>query len=102
VTYGNFHTLPRPTADPVAARMNASLDDQSPRPPVWLAGAELDCVMCCSSCAFGGRNYELCAPDSRFRAVGAGFCQHWPHDASAELLFRCCGAGPFPAQHVVI
>jgi len=30
VIQGNFHIFPRPTADPVAAKMNINLEDHSP------------------------------------------------------------------------
>ena len=30
VIHGNFHMLPRPTADPVAAKINISLEDHCP------------------------------------------------------------------------
>ena len=48
-----------------------------------------------SSCAFGFRKLRIVsAPSLSAGAIGAGFCQHWPNDASVEMLFSCLRPAP--------
>lgn len=45
--YGNFQILPKPTADPEAANMNASRDDQDPWIDILAVGIRFDlCYQC--------------------------------------------------------